>query len=258
MSALAELFPGEDHRFRMGLRRGSVDAFFARTTEAAALLGERNQLLDTNEARHAALDPEGAPLLAAFAERIGEAPGVSLAALGRRLEPDFLLLARSEGGEHRLVGGVLCFPTGWSLRAQLGRPLDAIHGVVPRLNPELAAPIRRFLDTLHPGTAFLRDNWGLAATAALNLHPDVPRPRLTAPLDPTRVWLRVERQLLAGLTAEGGLLFGIRVGCHPLGEALLDPAVRAGLGRALRTMPEDVAAYKGIAPVRSDLLRLVG
>ena len=102
--------------------------------------------------------------------------------------------------------------------------------------------IRRFLAGLRPGMAYERANWGLAATAELNLHPDLARPKLGLPLDPGRVWLRVERQLLAGLTADGGLVFGIRVECHPLAEVLEDRAARAGLGRALRTGAHEVLA----------------
>lgn len=255
MNALAELFPGEEHRFRLALRRGDAAAFFARTADGPRLLAERNHWLDTNPGRHAALRPEGEPLRAAFAALVGEPAGATVTDLGRRLEPDFLLLAPDGSGEHVLLGGALCFPTGWALEAQLGRALEAIHGVVPGLNEALAGAIRRFLAELRPGTAFVRANWGLAATAELNLHPDVPRPRLAPPFDPSGVWLRVERQLLAGLTAEGGLLFGIRVECHPLEEAVGDPAVRTGLGRALRSMSAAVAAYKGIEPVRTELLR---
>jgi hypothetical protein len=255
VNALAELFPDEEHRFRLALRRGDAAAFFARTAAAPHLLAERNHWLDTDPGRHAALRPEGESLRAAFAALAGEPADATVTDLGRWLEPDFLLLAPDPSGEHVLLGGALCFPTGWALTAQLGRPLEAIHGVVPGLNAALAGAIRRFMAGLRPGDAFLRANWGLAATAELNLHPELGRPRLAPPFDPARVWLRVEHQLLAGLTAEGGLLFGIRVECHPLEEAVGDPAVRTGLGRALQSMSAAVAAYKGIEPVRTELLR---
>jgi hypothetical protein len=34
--------------------------------------------------------------------------------------------------------------------------------------------------------------------------------------------------------------------------------LRAGLARALATMPDELAAYKGLAAVRPALLRLIG
>lgn len=38
---------------------------------------------------------------------------------------------------------------------------------------------------------------------------------------------------------------------------MADPAARQGLIRALRTMPEPMAIYKGIAPARERLLALM-
>ncbi len=255
MNGLAELFPDEDHRFHLSLRRGDPLAFFAQTPTHAALVAERRHWLDTNPERHAAMMPEGEPMRVAFVRLLGETGTATVDELGRRLEPDFLFLAPDKCGVHRLLGGALCFPTGWALEAQLGRPLEAIHGVVPELNSTLAAPIQQFLSRLKPGTGFLRANWGLAATSELNLHPALNRQRLVLPLNLNRSWLRVERQLLAGLTENGGVLFAIRVECHPLGAVLADDHVRAGLHRALRTMSDAVAAYKGLAAVREELVR---
>jgi hypothetical protein len=252
---LAELFPDEDHRFHLGLRRGETAAFFAPTPSHAELIAERRHWLDTQPERHAALLSVGAPLCRGFARLLGEPDSATVGDLGRRWEPDFLLLAPDATGVHRLLGGALCFPTGWALEAQLGRPLAAIHGTVPELNPALAAPIQQFLNRLKPEIGFMRANWGLAATAELNLHPALNRPRLNLPVDLSRIWLRVERQLLAGLQCEGGVLFAIRVECHPLNVVLAEDRVRAGLHRALRTMSEPVAAYKGLAAVREELVR---
>lgn len=258
MNSLAELFPDEDHRFHLTLRRGDPAAFFAPSAAAESVLAERRHWLEAAPARHAALLDEGDPLRETFARLVGRPPLSSIGELGRSLEPDFLLLAPDNTGSHRLLGGALCFPTGWSLTASLGRTLESIHGVVPELNSALASPIRQLLARLKPGAGVLRANWGLAATPELNLHPELDRPRLSLPLDPARVWLRVEHQLLAGLDDRGGVLFGIRVECHPLQEAIADETVRRGLHRALATMSEPVAAYKGLAGVREGLLRLIG
>jgi hypothetical protein len=51
------------------------------------------------------------------------------------------------------------------------------------------------------------------------------------------------------------VLFGIRVVVHPLQEVIRDGEARRGLRRALQTMPEPMAVYKGIAPARQALLR---
>lgn len=255
MSAWAELFPDEDHRFHLALRRVGLREFFAATPDGPRLLAERRHWLEEAPGCHAALLPEGRALVATLAAALELEPGQTVAQLGLRLEPDFLLLAPGEDGRHRLLGGALCFPTGWSLTASLGRPLEAIHGVVPGLNASLASPIQRMLSQLKPGAGVGRANWGLAATPALNLHPDQPRPRLGEPLDLAQVWLRIEHQVLAALDTAGGVVFGIRVTCVPWAEVCADEAVRRGLHRALRTMPEPVLAYKGLLAVCPSLLR---
>jgi hypothetical protein len=177
----------------------------------------------------------------------------TLRRLGRQLEPDILLLNTDAEGCFRLWGGALCFPTGWALTDKLGQTLDAIHGVVPGLNPALGAAIHQFLAKLKPGTAFLRDNWGIAATDELNLHParHVPAPEAPVLLD--RLWLRVEHQALFALPRTRGVVFGIRIALHRL-DTLVGTPAGAGLGRALITMPEELAAYKRIQSVRPQIV----
>lgn len=174
------------------------------------------------------------------------------AELGRRLEPDFLLLSRDDEGAFRMRAGCVCFPSSWSLAEKMGRTLEEIHGVVPGLNTALARPISGFLAKMLPGISWLRANWGLSRSAELNQHPSRKLPRLDATVRPDEVWLRVEWQALVSLPQAGGVCFGIRVEVFAMEEVLRDAA--AGFARALRTMPDDVAAYKGIAAARARIL----
>src|SRR6185295_11123743 len=112
-----------------------------------------------------------------------------------------------------------------------------IHGVVPGLNSALASPIHQFLQRLKPGVAFHRDNWGLAATDELNLHPARALPPPAPPVSLDRLWLRVEHQALVALPRTGGVVFGIRIALHRLDEVARDSGARAGLKRALASMP---------------------
>ena len=73
-----------------------------------------------------------------------------------------------------------------------------------------------------------------------------------------QVWLRLERQAFRALPRSGGVLFIIRLTVHPLEGALADPEVRSGFVRALATMPDEIAAYKGVAAVRDGLCRRFG
>ncbi|QYM78407.1 DUF3445 domain-containing protein [Horticoccus luteus] len=259
MVALAELFPAGDFRFHLTLRRGAPAEFFGLQDASGERLRERRRWLAEDPARYAALTAAGAVVLAEFAANAVEwrlpRPDAAedIVAWGASAEPDLLFLRADAAGRFRLEGGALCFPTGWALQEKMGRTLDEIHGVVPGLNAALASPIQQFLQRLKPGVAWRRANWGLAATAELNLHPAraVPAPALPVRLD--ALWLRVEEQALVALPRSGGIVFGIRIALHRLDHVTAEPTVRAGLRRALETMPDDLAIYKRIEPIRAAL-----
>jgi hypothetical protein len=181
---------------------------------------------------------------------LGQTPLARCIELGRKLEPDFLLLKPDAAGVFRLLAGCVCFPSSWSLEEKMGLPLDEIHGVVPGLNTQLARPISGFLAKMAPGISWLRANWGLSRSAELNNHPSRKLPRLDASVRADEVWLRVEWQSLVALPGNAGVLFGIRIEVFSLAQVKQDAAAAEGLRRALQTMPGEMAAYKGIAPAR--------
>lgn len=267
--ALSDLFPSGDYRFHLTLQRAEPAEFFRPRDPSGRVLAERRRWLADDGNRYADLRP-GADALLAETEDLARGWGAALAApahgdplarlraLGGALEPDLVFLARDAAGEFHVQGGALCFPTAWALQEKLGRSLEFAHAPVPGLNAALAPSIHQLLARLKPGVAFLRDNWGLAATGELNLHPELARPRLASPLDATRVWLRVERQALVALPRGGGVLFGIRLELHPFAAVRADRDAAAGLHRALSSMPEEMARYKGLAAVRAELLLALG
>ncbi|MEO7411726.1 MAG: heme-dependent oxidative N-demethylase subunit alpha family protein [Opitutaceae bacterium] len=264
--SLSELFPDQDYRFHLTLRKGNLATFFG--TPDPTVLAERRRWLGTDPARYIVGEAGAGPLVAEaerfaneWVDAVQPADGnvtERLAYLGGRLEPDFMLMAADDNGNFRVRAGAVCLPSSWALAEKFNLTLDEIHGVVPGLNPSLAPSIGQFLQKLRPGAPFERANWGLAATPELNMHPALERPRLVAPLDPARTWIRIEDQILAALPATGGILFGIHVRVVPLQQILAGPLLRAGLRRALVTMPDALATYKGLAAVRADLIRLCG
>jgi dimethylamine monooxygenase subunit A len=258
---LHEVLPDEDYRFHLTLRPAEASAFFASAN--SAVLAERHHWLETASPHYAAVTAQGEPLLTEFESLMTAWAGIPACAgspiervirLGHSLEPDFLLLDGDETAEFRLQTGAVCFPSAWALSEKIGHTLDEIHGPVPTLNHSLGPSIGRFLARIKPGTAYERANWGLAATRELNLHPSLIRPSLKAPINLREIWLRIEDQLLARLPTTLGILFGIRLRILPLAEVLGDETLRTRFVRAIETMPEAIAAYKGIAPVRQSLL----
>ena len=270
---LSDLFPDEDYRFHMALRRGTPQEFFGRTPAHQALLTERQRWLQSEPQTYSACLPESSALVEtciALAHEwgaISEKQCVDLitladasercAALSKLWEPDFLLLQSDGGGPFRTLAGSVCFPSSWSLGEKIGKPIDFIHGVVPSLNMQLGGPIQTFLSRLTPGVTWLRYNLGLSRSPELNQHPQRHLPRLDEAVEVADVWLRVEHQALVALPRCGAVLFGIRVAMRSLTEVRNDSAASARLARALETMRADIAAYKGLARARQRVIGLL-
>lgn len=263
----AAMFPDEDFSFRFGFRHGAPQEFFGLTPARSEVLDERGRWLDVDRHRYCRVLPEGGGLLEATLRRaadwsaLAEPPPEGTADrrcewLGRHWEPDFLLL-RPVNGEFVLCGGCVCFPSAWDLTDKLGNRLARIHETVPGLNDERATAIDRYLTRLPADRVALRSNWGLSRSSERNHHPALHRPGLIPPLTPDEVFLRIERQALISLGKETGVLFGIRLEIVPLSEVMIQPAAARGLARALRTMPEAVARYKGLAASREALVSMI-
>lgn len=263
---LTELFPEGDYGFHLTLRRTEPREFFRAHDTSGETVRERARWMPTEPERYAILAPEGRPLVEEFRALAAEwgvlGPAqdgdaeAALREIGCGLEPDVAFLSADAQGAFRLRGGAVCFPTGWALEEKVGHSLDFIHGAVPGLNRVLGSPIQHFLTKLKPGTAFLRHNWGLAASDELNLHPARRIAPPTAPVRLDRLWLRVEHQALVALPETRGVVFGIRIALHRLDEVAKSPAAY-GLARALETMPSEVADYKNLKNIKLNVINLL-
>jgi hypothetical protein len=261
--ALATLFPDSDYRHHLGIKRGDLQQFFAPTAEHEAIMAERRRSLADSPHHYVAALDSAASIIDEFADVIrtpaaGATLMEKLIAIGIAVEPDVVLLQKSDDGIFRVIAGCVCLPSSWSLPEKLGMPLDHVHSVVPDLNPMLGSSIARFLDKMQPGTAWERANWGLSACADRNHHPARQLAPIDAPVEAGKVWLRVEDQILAILRKTNALVFGLRVATQTLEELRRrDSEAAAGLRRALATMPEEMARYKNISGVRSALVDLL-
>lgn len=263
---LANLFPDADHEFQFGMRPGSAADFFAASANGEQLLAERRRCLDEFPERHLCQQPGADDLVAETDDLLrqwnclppanpDERPDCET--LGRRIEPDFILLRRDEHRGAILEAGCVCFPSSWRLPDKLGLPIGEIHEPVPGLNDQLGPTIARFLNRMKPGVAHLRANWGLSRSPDLNQHLDRELPRLPADPEPEECFVRVEHQALVALPQSSGVLFGIRLEVLSLAVLLTDGTLANGLARALRTMPDAVAEYKNLAHCRRGLLGLL-
>lgn len=260
MTDWQRLFPDEDFRFRMGLRPGDAASFFE-PVHHCTILDQRAAALASHPERYAAALPDSLPVVDEALRQMSRwsgvpqpqvcaGPGEHCLAAGRAFEPDWVLLSPDASQNHPVLAGVVCFPSSWSLPEKLGLPLAAVHEPAPTVNRRLGGSIDTFLSRLPADEPVERENWGLAADAAPDHHPAIPRPRLSAQAKPATTWLRLERQLLIRLPETRAVLFAIRITVHRLDEVAAATGLGARIARALRTMPPDIAAYKGLETSR--------
>jgi hypothetical protein len=268
-----ETLPDSDYRFQMRFEKRPVADFYRPTDCHTEVIEERKHWLSTAPDTHLALLPEGVELLretvnlaaelatlpetASLENFEGKSAEEQCRLLGESWEADFLLMKPDDQGVFRLYGGCLCFPSHWDLHEKLGKPLAEIHGPVPGLNEQLGRQIDGFLKRIKPGFSWERVNWGLSRSPELNLHPSRSIARLDEMVTLDEVWWRVEEQSLVALPETGGILFGIRLVIKPFAEVKDDPEANRRMTRALETMPEPMAEYKGIAQSRRRLLELL-
>lgn len=253
------LFPASDYRLPMGVRPGEPKRFWCDSPEATGVLAERRRWIAAAPERHLLFLPEAeqatAEAVAWFSSVLGRAFGDARdAACG--LEPDWVLLGGDAASGFPVLGGALAFPSGWALEEKLGRPLAQVHDTVPGLAAAIGPAITTFLARIAPGSTWERDNWGMSADSSLNHHPAQPIARLREDATLEATWLRLEQQFLTRLPHSRAILFGIRVTNHRL-DALLGthPALAGRMARALETMPDALAAYKGLTAARPALVR---
>ena len=173
----------------------------------------------------------------------------TIGACGRAVVDDLCLL---DGDTLVLVAGAVAHPNRWRLADKLGRPLLGVHRPVPGYPGGLADQVDRVLRSLRPERAVERRSWALLDDPTL--HQPVATAGVPARFDPEGLWLRVERQVLRRLPASGAVVFAIRTRQWQVATLAAHPDQAAGLAASLRTTPDDLAAYKGVAGIREALL----
>jgi hypothetical protein len=244
-----KLLSAGEFRFSLGISSVEPVDFF-RNLEGEKLLELRQRALDSSSSDY--VQPVRDEAVWASVRKFvdGLEPGansVSIEALGRSWEPDFVILDRE--APHEVKGGCVCFPSGWSLREKVGKSLFLTHAPVPGLNDDLSANISKLLSRLEIGQFLQRSNWGLTGSEQFDQHPRHEIPAIAASADPQRVYLRIEWQVLTAISVET-LLFGIRVFHVPLDELKQSSELASRLAKNLETMPDAVARYKRVAQCR--------
>jgi hypothetical protein len=230
----------------VGLRPVALEVWLEPATaeELAAKVAD----LDAHAADAIAALPGSEAAQAELARLVGAAEP-TVAAAARLVADDLVIL---DGTDLRVVAGAVAHPNRWRLADKLGRSPAGVHEPVPGYADHLAAATERVLRGLRPGRPLERRNWAVLDDPTL--HQPVATSGMPTSFDPDRLWLRVERQALLRLPVTGAIVFAIRTRQWPLRVLADHPDQAAGLADALRTTPDDLASYKGILPIRAELL----
>ena len=176
---------------------------------------------------------------------------------GRLVQEDLCVIDVS-GPAPVLSAAILCAPSRWRLGEKIGRPLAEVHGPVPLYAERLSAPVDRFMAALKPGKVVERLNWSVVDDGALfqtgGRHRSGHDPSVTASNAGERLFLRVERQTLIRLPQSGSVLFAIHVHSYRLARVLAVPGAAAELAAAVQALPESLASYKSLPPIRNALV----
>ncbi|MGU3436067.1 heme-dependent oxidative N-demethylase family protein [Actinomycetes bacterium M1A6_2h] len=180
------------------------------------------------------------------------------------IQEDVVLLDRRDG---RLFAdaGVVTFAADWSMNFDLGMPFMDIHRPVPRLLPDgVAARAQSLLLELAPGQWMRRTNWSTGVDHRLDMSAETRhewkplREQLfEAPAEEVgrRLSLRVEVQHLTRTAPSGAVLFLIRTHMLSLNELASVPGWAERFVNVIRELPDDIADYKGLTPLRPAIER---
>jgi PAS domain-containing protein len=254
---LESLFSRNGYRAMMGLKRLQLEEYFA-NRGPVQILQERSRLLETRS-QDFVREPARKEDCDAVLQFAGSFARVSQAQTFRELgeiwEPDFVLLHRER--EIEIVGGCVCFPTGWSLEEKQDRALSFAHSPVPGLNSQLGPGVERFFGHLKPADCYQRSNWSLTSSMQMNQRPQDSIPEIKSDCDPSLTFLRIEWQALAMLDVRR-VIFGIRVYHLTLESVRLQREAAKLLAENLQTMPEEMIRYKRLEGCRDRIVYLLG
>jgi hypothetical protein len=254
---LEGLFSPNGYRPMMALKRLRPEEYFA-NLGPAEIMKQRIALLETRPEDYVCEPPtkEDSAGVIHFAGAFAEVHQArTFRELGAVWEPDFVLLHRDKLAE--VMGGCVCFPTGWSLEEKQGHSLMFAHEPAPGLNSQLGPSIERFFVHLKPGECYQRSNWSLTSSNQMNQRPQDNIGEIESNCDPIDTFLRVEWQALM-LIDSLRIIFGIRIYHLTLESIRQQRGAAQLLAENLQTMPEKMLRYKRLRRCRERVVELLG
>jgi hypothetical protein len=176
---------------------------------------------------------------------------------GSLIADDLAILEKKENGWN-LTAGYVSFPSSWSLKDKIGKPMEGVHAHVPGFEggTRNAAMINRIFDNLQPDLPAERFNWSIYPEGELFWPPEKGARSDASPFVPSQNFIRVERQTLRRLPKSGAIVFTIRIYHNPITQILARPdgaALAHALAARLEELSEEQLAYKGMRDKKARL-----
>jgi hypothetical protein len=253
---LEGLFSRQGYRPTMALKRLRPEEYFNRHGPLE-ILKQRGELLDSRPDDFVCEPPTDEDYVAVIrlAGNLAKvSPVRTFRELGSLWEPDFVLLDRPAG--QKIIGGCVCFPTGWSLPEKQNYPLGFAHAPVPGLEAQLGSSIGQFFVNLKPQECYQRSNWSLTSSRQMNQRPQEGIAEIGANCQPDRTFLRVEWQALMSIDPLRDI-FGIRIYHLTLETVCQHREAATLLAENLLTMPTATLEYKRLTKCRDRIVELL-
>ncbi len=166
--------------------------------------------------------------------------------LASQIQEDLAVTCK-QGGHHWIVALHVCFPDHWVPQEKIGCTFSKIHKPVPGMRI-INQRERQYVDQMIAASdGLVRFVWGIQLNDKLNQHPqlsNIDSGNQESDLEPSTMFVRVERQTIWGFPEIGSSLFTIRPYLYPI--AGLSSVMQRSLCEALKGMSEQEVAYKGL------------
>ena len=176
--------------------------------------------------------------------------------IGRQCQGDFSIQDQRDG-QLWMDAGIITTQADWSLDFDVGMNFFEWHAPVPLAHQAgVFDRALKFLLNMQHGRPVRRLNWTMTINSRLDTSPEnyhkwgIDRTTVTPENVGDKVHLRVELQGLWRLPRSNAILFSIRCYMIKMRELVTVPKWGRRLPRVLRTLPDEIADYKGLTRYR--------
>ncbi len=183
--------------------------------------------------------------------------------VGRQVQEDLIVLNEAS----IVVAGQLCFPSGWCLDEKMGQHFVKVHAPLPSLMNPMIQAADKLIERIPAHRPIGRTNWGFRVCDQLDLssrHREsyndlLNRVSSTLEIEDVgeKIYFRIERQTLSRLPLSGHVLFTIHTYNSLMKEEVSDKHRASSMLSFLKTVPEELLAYKLMTPYAGKLIRFL-